>query len=491
MVKQNFEEFLDLSTRYHGVSGQPLVQFMFYGNGQGFTHAYGTGVDFTGTFPIGVSNGIHTLTFCEISNNLTWYIDGTIHGNFTDPNPIAVGVTDFSASHASNFDNFKVFDGIPAFEQMQPGAIEPPAPTPFPYYLQTDPRWKNEIYDKADIWSPTAVSFERWGCAVTDMSMILKYHGINTLPDGHESTPGNLNAWLKSQPDGYIRDGMLNWHAISRATKWAHTQDSAVPTLEYQIGGNSLSELQTELDAHRPAILDVTGHFVVGYKFTSPATYLIRDPFYETKTTLGSYSNTFASIRKFYPTSSDLSYISVYADPDISATLDHGAPQVGIQDPITDPLTGNSSSPFSYLELYQPNDGIYELTLTQNSPGEGTFVIYAYNEFGEQTNLSQTVLFRQSPISFRIHFSKQGASTIERELNFRYLQAEVSQFYGPGKNLLALLANSEREYPSNTLLSSRSFKQFMMNLQVHQKQILPADYALLLSDSQLLYNQLY
>lgn len=499
-VTPNKEEFLDLSTRYRGVDGQPLVQFMFYGNGLGFTHAYGTRIDFAGTFPTGISNEKHVLTFCEISNNLTWYIDGTSHGNFTDPNPVAVGVPDFSASHGSKFDNFKVFDGVPTYEQMQPETSTPPVATTFPYYLQTDSQWKNDVYDKANIWAPNNPSFGRWGCAVTDASMLMNYYGITKLPNGSASNPGALNTWLTGEPDGYVRNGMLNWHAISRATKWAHTQDPSVPTLEYKYGGSSLTDLRTELTAGRPVIVEVPGHFIAAYAYEAPATYSIRDPYYENKTRLSDYGNTLTSLRKFFPTSSDLSYLSVYGDSDISTTLllrQAGAflpvsTDTGVQDPIIDPVSGQSQGdPYSFLEYAKPEDGTYKLMLSKENQGLGSFQILAYDEFGNPTEFSQTAYFGASPLVFLISFSKDGVQSIQKQLSFDYLQNSLLSSYSPSNSLISLLTNSERQYDSNLQLSKISFESYLHNLDVHEKQINPLTLGAIKDDSQSLYNQLY
>ncbi len=76
------------------------------------------------------------------------------------------------------------------------------------YISQSDPLWASDIYDLANKWSVYPY-ISRWGCALTSASMILNYHGFNT-------NPKNLNEWLKSQPDGYLTNGLLNWLAISR-----------------------------------------------------------------------------------------------------------------------------------------------------------------------------------------------------------------------------------------------------------------------------------
>ena len=96
--------------------------------------------------------------------------------------------------------------------------------------------------------------------------MVFKYHGINELPDGTFLNPGTLNNWLKSQPDGYIRNGLVNWLALSRLSRLAKSINgiSSFNALEYsRINGYSPTQLTTDISNGMPGILEEPGHLLL------------------------------------------------------------------------------------------------------------------------------------------------------------------------------------------------------------------------------------
>ncbi|HEX6977521.1 MAG TPA: C39 family peptidase, partial [Patescibacteria group bacterium] len=163
--------------------------------------------------------------------------------------------------------------------------------------------WNSQIYDSANNWYPSNPTIERWGCALTSAAMVLNYFN-------HQIDPGVLNTWLKAQPDGYIRNGLLNWLSVSRYTLQHNSSSS--PTLEYK--RQDTSYLVPELTESRPAILEEPGHFVVA-KSQLPTTFGINDPAYSNRPTLESYNNSFLSLGSYIPSHTDLSYIYLLIDP--------------------------------------------------------------------------------------------------------------------------------------------------------------------------------
>lgn len=120
-IESGRENFLDFYSRADDLEdpwGFPMIQFMFNGDGTGFTHLHGTNLDIAGTFPTGISNEAHTLTYCHIGNTITWYIDGVSYGEVTDPNTLSSGYAGFSSSPHLILDNFKIFDTNP-FESSE------------------------------------------------------------------------------------------------------------------------------------------------------------------------------------------------------------------------------------------------------------------------------------------------------------------------------------------------------------------------------------
>lgn len=216
----------------------------------------------------------------------------------------------------------------------------PPLPNlNVPYLSQFSPEWANEVYDFANKWSDNPY-ISHWGCALTSASMVLKYFGHSW------ADPDILNEWLKLQIDGFIRNGLVNWLAISRYTQQNDSQTS--PTLEYRRLTANNTTLISELESKRPAILKVPGHFIVAKSQTSDS-FGINDPAYADRTTFASYNNTFSAISSFKPTQTDLSYILLTLDGDknIKVFNPNGNEITGFtftEEPLIDDVGGSEKS---------------------------------------------------------------------------------------------------------------------------------------------------
>ena len=66
-----------------------------------------------------------------------------------------------------------------------------------PLFLQTDERWKNDIYagGERDVLD-CGTTIEECGCALTSMAMLLRGYGISKGATGEEIQPKSLNAYL-------------------------------------------------------------------------------------------------------------------------------------------------------------------------------------------------------------------------------------------------------------------------------------------------------
>lgn len=136
-----------------------------------------------------------------------------------------------------------------------------------------------DVPNYRQIWKPwglTKLGFssddiEVKGCALTSLSMVLKYYGVDT-------DPGELNDWLKA--NGGFQGGSISWSKI---------YEKSGGTVEY-IGQKDYSGTQAELDLIRSEIdagypvmakMPFYGfHYVVitGY---SGSTFFINDPFWD------------------------------------------------------------------------------------------------------------------------------------------------------------------------------------------------------------------
>lgn len=240
-----------------------------------------------------------------------------------------------------------------------------------PDLKQYSPPWGDDKYDHASTWA-TNPTITRWGCALTSASMILKYFGHTN------ANPDILNNWLIENRDGYLRNGLLNWLAVSRYTREHDSEGS--PTLLYRNLAPTNNNLISELTAGNPAILKEPGHFIVA-KSQTPDSFGINDPASETKPTLASYGNSFASLGVYRPTHTDLSYILLAINPELALKVfdPEGNEIIGftsLEEPITDDLGELPSN--SGLVVFQyptPVQGIYRVEV---SSGNGWYQLDSY-----------------------------------------------------------------------------------------------------------------
>jgi uncharacterized protein YvpB len=130
------------------------------------------------------------------------------------------------------------------------------------------------------------------GCAVTAVTMMLAYYGINT-------DPGTLNAWLTAN-GGYFGDDDLLWAAVNQ-----YTNNQVVFTGWY---GSDVSLIKAELDVGHPVIaevqLDGNQHFVLILGYTGNS-FQINDPWFADTVNFadryGDPASGIVSIRTFMP----------------------------------------------------------------------------------------------------------------------------------------------------------------------------------------------
>jgi hypothetical protein len=263
-------------------------------------------------YPFEANKSYHFKITMSENHLITVEINGKVLMTSRDYAPYIEGyrTAGLQASVGANRRSVNYFDN---WQVTNHGVTPTPSPTPvpisMPHFKQTDPNWASQIYDHATKWSSNP-TISRWGCALSSAAMILRYHGINQLPGGIELNPRTLNTWLQTQPDGYIGEGLVNWVALGRLTQ----QMSSVlgtPKLEYtRINTNLIAAAVSELEALKPVILQIPGHFLVGSGVTSDKQDLqIKDPAYA-HTLLSQHSQPLQSVRAFQPSHTDLSYIS-------------------------------------------------------------------------------------------------------------------------------------------------------------------------------------
>ncbi len=324
---------------------------------------------------------------------------------------------------------FDIYDTLPMFDNWKiglragTGATSPtevwfdnvsvkeitsltPSPLPsldVPDLKQYDLAWGNQIYDHLN------ATIKQFGCALTSASMVLQYFGHSW------ADPAALNNWLKSQSDGYLRNGLLNWMAVSRYTFLNDSDNS--PTLEYRRIAPTNNNLIYELENNRPAILKEPGHFIVAKSQTSDS-FGINDPAYVDRTTLASYDDIFFAINSYRPTDTDLSYILLAIDDGntVKVYQPNGTEIIEftfMEEPLVDDIGGSEKSGET-LTLFQypiPADGEYKIEVT-GPLGSYTLDSYLYDIGGLVTTDSYQGLTKDGQVdTLSLSFGGESPST--------------------------------------------------------------------------------
>lgn len=308
-----------------------------------------------------------------------------------------------------------------------------------PSLKQTDPLWIDDLYDSANIWSTGATGIGRWGCAIASAAMVLKYNNINKLPGGIDLTPGTLNSYLKSIPNGYRRNGDTNWEAIASMTKIAkpYNPGFGFDALKVRWGGNSATALIDDLNNGIPNILEEdmgfgNVHYIVA-KGISGSTFTINDPAFD-RNDLNSYGNSFISTRRFIPTNTDLSYITFVVDPTVNILLKDGSGNsvgdVYSDNPISDPLNvlKNTVGSLKVVSFAEPPTDNYTFEISSTTPSVYYLQGYLYDVNGNVKMLEKKdVLSQNDTDSFTINFDKNGNSNaaLQQDITFSTLRNDV------------------------------------------------------------------
>lgn len=131
------------------------------------------------------------------------------------------------------------------------------------------------------------------GCAITAVTMMLRYYGMNT-------DPGAFNAWLTAN-SGYAFDDQLIWDAV---TSYSGGRVAFSGWL-----GPDLGVISTELDAGRPVVAEVrlygNQHFILLTGNSTDGGLVINDPWFADSVNFseryGDPSTGIVSIRTFMP----------------------------------------------------------------------------------------------------------------------------------------------------------------------------------------------
>jgi len=393
-----------------------------------------------GIFSFPVDNLWHEIELKRVSGHYEWYLDSNLVFTSVDTIRVvsSVGIGDpentsgFLIWPILNIDYIGISSNTPPPSPSPSPTVIPssspspsptlsPSPSPtaapaFPYLSQLDPAWANEEYDKASTWAGLdKYGIGRWGCALTSAAMVLQHHGVKAH-DGTDIDPSKLNAWLKSQGDGYVGYGYLNWLALTRYVRQSYDLGHSPTKLEYK-----RSYLPTIPSL--PAILSLPGHFVVAYA-GDDLSWDIHDPADIARTSLPKTA-TINSISNLVPSLTDLSYMMFVADPELHISLlDHRNRVVPIDwsyEYITDDIDATSSPTTRVGIVPKLPKGKYDIRVNNSSDDKHFLEIYLYDKRGE-TYIRKLKIGEDSDLKFELKYdnNKVGKSKLEHNKRYRY-----------------------------------------------------------------------
>ncbi|PIZ97963.1 MAG: hypothetical protein COX78_04060, partial [Candidatus Levybacteria bacterium CG_4_10_14_0_2_um_filter_35_8] len=331
-----------------------------------------------------------------------------------------------------------------------------------PILKQTSSPWKFQVYDSANRWAPTSPTINSWGCALTSAAMILRYYGINKMTNESDLDPGSLDLWLKSQPDGYVENGYVNWLAISRLPKLVKDNNPiSFDALEYYRENFQNNEhLTNDLMNDMPDILEVANHFVVA-KGISSDSFTINDPYFN-RNDLNSYGNSYLSLGRYMPTSSDLSYILLVTNQNLDIKVKDSLGNLVGEQYLQQPLKNDSNpgqlsgDPIKTYYYSKPETENYQIDLTSQIAQKYKIAAYFYDKDGNVNVLEQNGLIGPSKAdSFIVNFDKLNSNTSKNTkiVTFQNLindvsEAKTQKLISPwiSNNLIFLVKNAKKNY---------------------------------------------
>jgi len=271
-----------------------------------------------------------------------------------------------------------------------------------PFFAQNSTTWGNEEYDHGssqDIGCGQTIA--QCGCAMTSVATVMELFQVMTTPDGTDLNPSTLNAWFnqgaKLTSAGWVSQGYsygnVVWTAINGWTPsvvQGGEGESSLVSTERAVGeskaqsvrfkgwgSGSEDEIRRELQAGRPVVLEVPGHYIAAVGLQGDEIQ-INDPYYPDRTTLDSYAGRVKSARLFEP-SSDLRSLMVTVPANMRVELrDSRGRKVGAlggKDPAAAESEAASEIPGA---VYHFEEAWRDPTCTERAPppGSGTASIF-------------------------------------------------------------------------------------------------------------------
>ena len=353
----------------------------------------------------------HHVKIVENSGYFTFTLDDgvfTFESSYTNRLPLYVwgGHPEVTTNTSSTWSEFKI-DYI-----LHNGALA----VTFPHYSQLDPIWASDEYDHASTWASEGDrEMEEWGCVTSSAAMVLKHFEVNH-PDMNEITdPQNLNDWLTGQPDGYVRNGLVNWLAVTRYAHLSEMAGYSTQSLEYVREPYSETSVSGRLaeDPSLPVIVKNTNsHFFPIYDEDGDD-WLVSDPLESASSEIAKTTSLVTS-NILIPSHTDLSYMMWIIEPGDVLRLYDSAGNLLSTESVIETLggTGGSGASVQLVYFQQPMTGSYHVEI--DNPGGSTDPIemYFYNQEGEIKQIEDELLAGEKK-GWEIDFYKDDSTIVD------------------------------------------------------------------------------
>lgn len=365
----------------------------------------------------------------DVTDQNTPYLFGTLG--------VRVGTGVFTPVDV-RYDDIAVYDLTP-----------PPTPTPTPQHLPVEyisqRDYPDSSYDSID------KTIEQVGCALTAATMVLRYHGFDSMIDGAtDITPESLNNWLVDN-NGYSRQGGMNFQAVAKLTKLISAINNVgFDALDYKHLAKTQSSLVEQLLTvdRDPVIIDHAAsdsssgkHFSVARGVSDPGNaYVIHDPYYDSKTEFVLTDETVNSYRHFKPSNTDLSYISIEVPEELTVQMSDPSGNIlsesnqtvpnstfELAQPIFDNLLEeNAGDPYWKAEIFDPISGMYAVSLTSESAGMFPVEVWSYGADGTDHYFYDKIFVAAGePIVLDLVYDREGEESnavLSHSIRYSYHQ---------------------------------------------------------------------
>lgn len=365
-----------------------------------------------------------------------------------------------------------------------------------PYSSQVDPLWVDEQYDSLD------ATIGEVGCALSAATMTLNYHGITFLPNGLPLNVANLNAWLNENPDGYWREGLTSWTALTRLSRLMNERHSDWTVLDYKkIAPPDFNEIDRILvDEEDPLVFEEIQqespsgvHFVTANGVVnSGAEYSILDPFEATRSSMLMPPDELVSARYLYPTNTNLSYLVLHADDGLNAMITNPVSErlgndgegnsfdeiaeglFGLDKPLMfedDPGKTTGKQFWEHL-IADPVSGEYTIEFSAMETGWYEFELYVYDK---QANIEvfkeRIYVIAGQPVAHQLDYNQDGGvdfAKVNKQVSFKSLRDLVWALHRQGEivskprtyALDTIVRMAKKFYPRRTKTTNRLLKKF-------------------------------